>query len=64
MRGNSTEEVSSRVEYKVEENLFKLDDKCVTNERNRRKCKRSNTEKMKLNGTGTSEYGDEKSGIA
>ena len=57
MRGNSTEEVSSRVEYKVEENLFKLDDKCVTNERNRRKCKRSNTEKMKLNGTGTSEYG-------
>ena len=35
----------------------------VTNERNRRKCKRSNTEKMKLDGTGTSEYGDEKIGM-
>ena len=34
-----------------------------TNERSRRKYKRSNIEKMKLNGTGISEYRDEKSGM-
>ena len=63
LRDNSTVEISSRSENKVEENLFATDDKWVTNERNRRKCKRSNIEKMKLNGTGISEYGHEKSGM-
>ena len=62
-RDNSTVEVSSRAENKVEENLFTIDDKWVTNERNRRKCKRSNIEKMKLNGTSISEYGHEKCGM-
>ena len=56
-------EVSSKIENKVEENLFTINDKWVTNERSRRKCKRSNTEKVKLNGTGISEYGNEKSGM-
>ena len=32
----------------------------VTNERNSRQCKRSNIEKIKLNGIGISEYGVEK----
>ena len=63
LRDNSTVEVSFRGENKVEENLFTIDDKWVTNERNRRKCKRSNIEKMKLNGTGISEYGHEKCGM-
>ena len=63
LRDNSTVELSSKAENKVEENLFTIDDKWVTNERSRRKCKRSNIEKMKLNGTGISEYGDEKSGM-
>ena len=49
-------EVTTKAENKVEENLFTIDDKWVTNERNRRKCKR-----MKLNGIGISEYRDEKS---
>ena len=40
LRENSTEEVSPRAENKVEENLFTLDDKWVTNEKNKRKCKR------------------------
>ena len=61
LRDNSTVEVSFRGENKVEENLFTIDDKWVTNKRNSRKCKRSNIEKMKLNGTGISEYGDETS---
>ena len=52
-------DISSRAENKIEENLFTIDNKWVTNERSRRKCKRSNIEKMKLNGTGISEYGDE-----
>ena len=56
-------EVSSKAESKVEENLFTIDDKWVTNERNKRKCKRSNIEKIKLDGTGISEYGDEKSSM-
>ena len=43
--------------------MLTIDDKWVTNERNRSKCKRSNIEKMKLNGTGISEYGAQKSGI-
>ena len=42
------EAVKSRGENKVEENLFTINDKWVSNERNRRKCKRSNIEKMKL----------------
>ena len=63
LRDNSTVEVSSKSENKLEENLFTIDDKWVTNERNRRKCKRSNIEKMKLNGTSISKYGDEKRGI-
>ena len=57
------EAVKSRAENKVEENLFTINDKWVSNERNRRKCKRSNIEKMKLNGTGISKYGDEKKGL-
>ena len=57
LRDNSTVEVSSRAEKKVEEYLFTINDKWVSNERNRRKCKRSNIEKMKLNGTVISEYG-------
>ena len=40
LRDNLTEEVSSREENKVNENLFALDDKWVTNERNRQKYKR------------------------
>ena len=56
-------EVSSRAENKVEQNLFAIVDKWVTNERNRRKCKRSNMEKMKLNGTDISQHGDEKSDL-
>ena len=35
----------------------------IVQRKNRRKCKRSNTEKMKLNGTSISKYGDEKRGI-
>ena len=57
LRDNSTVEVLSKTENKVEENLFTIDEKWVTNERSRGKCKRSNIEKMKLNG------GDEESGI-
>ena len=53
-------EVSSKAENKVEENLFTIDDKWVTNEIGRQRCKRSNTEKMKLNGIGISKYGDKK----
>ena len=56
LKDNSTVEVTTKAENKVEENLFTIDDKWVTNERNRRKCK-----KMKLNGIGISEYRDEKS---
>ena len=63
LRDNATVEVSSRVENKVEENLFTIDDKWVSNKRNRWKCKKSNIEGMKLNGTGTLEYGDEDSGM-
>ena len=63
LRDNATVEVSSRVENKVEENLFTIDDKWVSNKRNRWKCKKSNIEGMKLNGTGTLEYGDENSGM-
>ena len=63
LKDNSTVEVSSKAENKVEENLFAIDDKWVTNERNRRKCKRSSIEKMKLNGSGISEYGDKKNGM-
>ena len=58
LRDNSTVEVSLRGENKVKENVFTIDDKWVTNKRNSLKCKRSNIEKMKLNGTGISEYGD------
>ena len=57
LKDNSTVEVTTKAENKVEENLFTIDDKWVTNERSRRKCKRSNIEKVKLNG------GDEKSGM-
>ena len=63
LRDNTTVEVSSWAENKVEENLFTIDDKWVKNERNRRECKRSNIEKMKLNGTDISQYGDEKSDL-
>ena len=63
LRDNSTVEVSSRAEKNVEEYLLTINDKWVSNERNRRKCKRSNIEKMKLNGTVISEYGDEKNGM-
>ena len=63
LRDSSTVEVSSKAESKVEENFFTIDDKWVTNERNRRKCKRSNIEKIQLNGTGISEYGDEESSM-
>ena len=48
---------------KVEENLFTLDNKWVTNERNMRKRKGSNIEKMKLNSTDISDYGDGESVI-
>ena len=41
LRDNSTLEVSSKAENKIEEKLFTIDDKWVTNERSRRKCKRS-----------------------
>ena len=53
MRDNSTMEVLSRAENKGEENLFTINDKemTVTNERNSRKCKRSNIEKIQLNST-------------
>ena len=60
LRDNSTM-ISSKAENKIEENLFTIDDKWVTNERKRRKCKRSNIEKMKFNGIGISEYGGEES---
>ena len=63
LRDSSTAEVSSRVENEVEENLFTLGNKWVTKDRNKRKCKRLNIEKMKLNRTGISEYGDRKSDI-
>ena len=53
-------EIFPKAENKVEEKLFTVDDKDVTNERNSRQCKRSNIEKMKLNGIGVSEYGVEK----
>ena len=53
-------EIFPKAENKVEEKLFTVDDKDVTNERNSRQCKRSNIEKMKLNGIGISEYGVEK----
>ena len=53
-------EILPKAENKVEEKLFTIDDKYVTNERNSRQCKRSNIEKMKLNGIGVSEYGVEK----
>ena len=49
-----------KAENKVEEKLFTVDDKYVTNERNSRQCKRSNIEKMMLTGIGISEYGVEK----
>ena len=49
LRDSSTAEVSSRVENEVEENLFTLGNKWVTKDRNKRKCKRLNIEKMKLN---------------
>ena len=45
-------EILPKAENKVEEKLFTIDDKYVTNERNSRQCKRSNIEKMKLNGIG------------
>ena len=57
------EAVKSGAENKVEENLFTINDKWVSNERDRRKCKRSNIEKMKLDRTGISKCGDEKSGV-
>ena len=60
MRDNSTVEILPKAENKVEEKLFTIDDKYVTNERNSRQCKRSNIEKIKLNGIGISEYGVEK----
>ena len=41
LRDNSTVEVSSRAENKVVQNLFTVDNKCVTNERNRREPKKS-----------------------
>ena len=63
LRDSSTVEVSSRVENEVEENLFTFGNKWVTKDRNKRKCKRLNIEKMKLNRTGISEYGDRKSDI-
>ena len=46
-------EVLSRAENKGEENLFTINDEemTVTNERNSRKCKRSNIEKIQLNST-------------
>ena len=53
-------EILPKAENKVEEKLFTIDDKYVTNERNSRQCKRSNIEKIKLNGIGISEYGVEK----
>ena len=53
-------EILPKAENKVEEKLFTVDDKYVTNERNSRQCKRSNIEKIKLNGIGISEYGVEK----
>ena len=53
-------EILPKAENKVEEKLFPVDDKYVTNERNSRQCKRSNIEKIKLNGIGISEYGVEK----
>ena len=53
-------EILPKAENKVEEKLFTVDDKDVTNERNSRQCKRSNIEKIKLNGIGISEYGVEK----
>ena len=63
LRDSSSAEVSSRAENEVEENLFTLGNKWVTKDRNKRKCKRLNIEKMKLNRTGISEYGDRKSDI-
>ena len=53
-------EILPKAENKVEEKLFTVDDKYVTNERNSRQCKRSNIEKMMLTGIGISEYGVEK----
>ena len=63
LRDSSSAEVSSRAENEVEENLFTLGNKWVTKDRNKQKCKRLNIEKMKLNRTGISEYGDRKSDI-
>ena len=60
LKDSSTVEVSSRAENEVEENLFTLGNKWVTKDRNKRKCKRSNIEKMKLNRTRISEDGDGK----